>query len=203
MNEDSHSGSPEDPRPGSGTGPRFADGRADAVPAGGAAAGLPAPPGNAGSGPPAAPDGVSGSPTAAGGASGTPAAPTAPATPVSPSDTWFSHLLSPAYDSKGWLKFLGVICIVAGGLQILTIVGILIAWLYIWLGVLLWQAGDRAGQAMHLRDPMMLEQYLHKLKTIIVIAGVATAIMVVASILGLIIAVILGGIATFMEMIPV
>ena len=30
---------------------------------------------------------------------------------------------------KGWLKFLGILTIIAGALQVLTIVGIVFAWL--------------------------------------------------------------------------
>ena len=37
----------------------------------------------------------------------------------------------------GWLKFLGIILIIAGGLYALTLVGIIIAWLPIWLGILI------------------------------------------------------------------
>ncbi|MFO7651171.1 MAG: DUF5362 family protein, partial [bacterium] len=43
----------------------------------------------------------------------------------------------------GWLKFFGIVTIIAGALNALSLVGILWAWLPIWLGVLLVQAGSR------------------------------------------------------------
>ncbi len=108
---------------------------------------------------------------------------------------WFLRLLAPAYDAQGWLKFLGFVLILMGGLQALTIIGVLWAWLFIWVGVLLWQAGDRAVQAAQMRDPRMLEQYLLKVKTVVVVGGVVTAIMVLVTVLGLLMFLALGGLA--------
>lgn len=99
---------------------------------------------------------------------------------------WFARFLTPAEDTKGWLKFMGIVSIVSGALMAFTVIGILWAWLYVWLGVLLWQAGDRAGQAVARRDAAMFEQYLLKLKTVIMIAGVVVAIGVLLTALGLV-----------------
>jgi hypothetical protein len=117
-------------------------------------------------------------------------------------EPWLMRLLVPVHDSRSWLKFLGVICIISGGITALTIVGLLFAWLYIWVGVLLWQAGDRAGQAMLIRDPLLVEQYLQKIKTVIVITGVVVAIGVVASVLSIGMVLTFGWMAAFMEMVP-
>ncbi len=54
------------------------------------------------------------------------------------------EMFAVATQSKGWLKFLGVLSIIGGVLSALTIVGILVAWLPIWMGVLLFQAGSQA-----------------------------------------------------------
>jgi hypothetical protein len=59
------------------------------------------------------------------------------------------ELSNPIYQARGWLKFLGVLSIIGGIVQALSIVGIIIAWLPIWMGVLMFQAGssiDAAGQ---------------------------------------------------------
>lgn len=45
---------------------------------------------------------------------------------------------------SGWLRFIGVVTIGAAIPSVLTIVGIVFAWLPIWLGVLLFQAGTAA-----------------------------------------------------------
>lgn len=120
-----------------------------------------------------------------------------------PWDGWFGRLVMPALESKGWLRFLGVVLIAWGALSVLTIVGILFAWLYIWVGVLLWQAADRAAQAAQLREPAMLEQFLQKLKTVIIVAGVATAVSVILSIFGLIMMFAFGWAASWMEMMDI
>lgn len=131
------------------------------------------------------------------------APPLEPGTPHGPSGPgaggWFERLILPAYESKGWLKFLGVLLIISGGFLALTIVGLLFAWLPIWIGVLLWQAGDRAGVAYGRRDPLMFEQYVQKLKTVIVIIGVVAAVKIVLMILAIGLVFTLGGMAALME----
>jgi hypothetical protein len=44
---------------------------------------------------------------------------------------------TPLFMGRGWLKFLGVISIIQGVLTAFSIVGILICWIPIWLGILL------------------------------------------------------------------
>ncbi len=135
-----------------------------------------------------------------GGSSPRPPLPPAAAPPPSlpdagsmpPPDDWLHRLLMPAYETKGWLKFLGAASVIVGGINALSIVGILWAWVYVWLGILLWQAGDRADQAHGRHDPFMLEQYLQKLKTVIMIAGVTTAIGVLLAVFGLLIVLSVG-----------
>jgi len=60
------------------------------------------------------------------------------------SETVVERLLVLAGQSRGWLKFIGLLSLIYGIITALTIVGILIAWLPIWMGVLLFQAGSRA-----------------------------------------------------------
>jgi hypothetical protein len=52
------------------------------------------------------------------------------------------ELSVPLFQAKGWLKFLGILSIIGGVFQALTIVGIIYAWIPIWSGVLLHQAGS-------------------------------------------------------------
>ena len=131
------------------------------------------------------------------------APPLEPGTPHGPdgpgAGDWLGRLILPAYESKGWLKFLGVLLIISGGFLALTIVGLLFAWLPIWIGVLLWQAGDRAGVAYGRRDPLMLEQYIQKLKTVIIIIGVVAAVKIVLAIMAIGMVFALGGMAALME----
>lgn len=79
---------------------------------------------------------------------------------------------------SAWLKFLGIINIAGGAICAITIVGILFAWLPIWLGVILFQAGDRAYQTQFSPDLMPLLQLLQKLRLYFLVTGVITIISV-------------------------
>ena len=63
-----------------------------------------------------------------------------------------AQLRRTAVSMGSWLKFLGIVSIVSGALLAFTIIGLIFAWLPIWLGVLLFQAGDRANRAEHSDD---------------------------------------------------
>lgn len=82
-----------------------------------------------------------------------------------------------AANMTGWLKFLGIISIIQGALTALSIVGIIIAWLPIWMGVLLFQAGDRATRARNSADGSELAGMLEKLKLYFVIQGILVIVM--------------------------
>ncbi len=56
-------------------------------------------------------------------------------------------LQNSAVNMTGWLKFVGIVTIVSGALAALSVVGIIFAWIPIWLGILLMQAAARAENA--------------------------------------------------------
>ncbi|RMH81242.1 MAG: hypothetical protein D6681_18275 [Calditrichaeota bacterium] len=78
-----------------------------------------------------------------------------------------------------WLKFLGVLTIISGALTALTFVGIIVAWIPIWLGVLMFQAGERAQQLRFSQNWDYLAEMMEKLRTYFVIYGVVTIIALV------------------------
>lgn len=82
----------------------------------------------------------------------------------------------PLYASRGWLKFLGIMSIIGGAFMVLTIWGILIAWLPIWMGVLLFQAGSTAEQGFHSADPSAINRSLGKLNIYFIIMSVLVII---------------------------
>ncbi len=77
-----------------------------------------------------------------------------------------------AVEATPWLKFIGVMSIIYGALMCLTIVGILVAWLPIWMGILLFQAGNAAKDSQVLDNPVLLVDMMKKLKTFFIINGV-------------------------------
>ncbi len=95
------------------------------------------------------------------------------------------ELSTPIYQAKGWLKFLGVLTILTGVAQALSIVGILFAWLPIWMGVLLYQAGSNIESAAQFGDKFGFLRSMGSLKTYFVLNGVLTLIAIVISLLTL------------------
>jgi hypothetical protein len=89
-----------------------------------------------------------------------------------------SHLVQelslPIYQSRGWLKFLGVMTILGGVLQASTIVGIIVAWLPIWMGVVMFQAGSAIEPASLIGDKFAFLRSMGNLKTYFMLQGVLT-----------------------------
>ncbi len=94
-----------------------------------------------------------------------------------------SQASRPLYESKGWMKLLGVISIVSGGLSALSIIGIVFAWLPIWLGVLLWKAGNAVEAAHEAGDAAQFLDSQSKLKTYFMITGIVALIGIILSVL--------------------
>jgi len=59
----------------------------------------------------------------------------------------------PLIDASFWMKLVGVAAIVYGAIVCLSLVGIIIGWLPIWIGVLYWQAGSIYQQLEQRPDP--------------------------------------------------
>ena len=70
--------------------------------------------------------------------------------------------------------------IIYGIITALTLVGIIIAWLPIWMGVLLFQAGSRAESAAVTKQPVELVTMMDKLKVYFIIQGVLAIIGLVS-----------------------
>jgi hypothetical protein len=85
----------------------------------------------------------------------------------------------PIFQCKGWMRFLAVLSILDGAVCVFTVVGIVIAWLPIWVGVLLWQSSSRIERAEQAGDKASLVASLGKLKTYFVIQGVITLLGII------------------------
>jgi hypothetical protein len=90
----------------------------------------------------------------------------------------------PIYRGKTWLKILGILTIVYGAILVFTIVGILIAWLPIWMGVLLIQSASsiEAVRASGAKEDLV--RSLGKLRLYFTIAGILAVILLAAALLG-------------------
>jgi len=107
-------------------------------------------------------------------------------------DQVWEQLVASATKSKGWMKFLGIIMIISGALTAISVVGILWAWIYIWLGILLLQAGNKATELLASKSPENLVEYQSKLSSFFQITGILTIVALGLAVIALIIASIMG-----------
>lgn len=94
---------------------------------------------------------------------------------------------------KGWMKFLGLMNIIGGALNCLSIVGILWGWIPIWIGIILMGAGGRADEFARQGDSAALEGLMGKLKTYFTISGIMLIVSMVMSVIAAIAWVLLIG----------
>ncbi len=88
----------------------------------------------------------------------------------------------PLYQGRGWIKFLGIMSIVQGVMAALTIVGAIVAWLPIWVGILLYQSATTMEKAYALGDKRTFAVAMGKLKTYFLIQGIVTLIGIIIAI---------------------
>ena len=98
---------------------------------------------------------------------------------------------TPMFRTKGWLRFVGVMSIIYGILAVFTIWGILIAWLPIWMGVLLFQAAGAVEMAYTTGDQEQLVLSLDKIRLFFVLTGITTLVSVVIAVLAVIAAIMI------------
>ena len=98
------------------------------------------------------------------------------------------ELSHPLYSSKGWIKLVGVLLLIYGIFAALTLVGIIIAWLPIWLGILLIQSSNRIADAQLSGDKFAMIKAQSNLGTYFTIYGVLTLLGIVFGIIVFIVA---------------
>ena len=91
----------------------------------------------------------------------------------------------PIYQGRNWIKFLGVLSIIQGIVMVFTLVGIIIAWLPIWMGVILYQSAAKMEQAYVAGDKGGFYDSMSKLKLYFVIQGVMALIGIIFAIFAL------------------
>ncbi|MBZ0242168.1 MAG: DUF5362 domain-containing protein [Bacteroidales bacterium] len=89
------------------------------------------------------------------------------------------ELMQPLKNATGWIKFLGVLLIVYGIITALTIVGLLIAWLPIWLGVLLLRASKNTNAAYYQGSKAAVLAALNNVGSFFTVYGVVTLIGII------------------------
>jgi hypothetical protein len=90
----------------------------------------------------------------------------------------------PIHQAKGWMKLVGVLSILQGVLVVVTTLGLglIFAWLPIWMGVLLMQSASAVERAYASGDEGQLVLSLSKIKTYFIITGVLLLVGLIASV---------------------
>jgi len=87
-----------------------------------------------------------------------------------------ANVMRPLNDSAGWMKLIGTLGIIYGVLMGLTIVGLIVAWLPIWMGILLRGAAVEAQAAYASGDETAAVTATSKLQTIFKVQGIIVLI---------------------------
>jgi hypothetical protein len=91
--------------------------------------------------------------------------------------------IAPLCQAAGWLKFLGILNIILGVLYCLTIIGLIIGWLPIWIGISLNKASDSLRAGYESQDGGQIEAGMDSLALVFRIFGVLAIIGLVINVL--------------------
>jgi heme/copper-type cytochrome/quinol oxidase subunit 1 len=101
------------------------------------------------------------------------------------------RLLDPLYRAKGWIKFAGIMSIIYGIFNALSVIGIIIAWLPIWMGIVLVSASKLIQQAYDNDREQDMVTSLDKLGTYFKIFGVVMIVALVIAVIGILAAIMI------------
>ena len=92
------------------------------------------------------------------------------------------RLVYPLYQSLIWIRLFAVCLIFYGALITITGVGVLIAWLPMWIGVILLLTSKSIASAYRDNDEQAFMHSISRLKTIFITLGLSSVALVIASI---------------------
>lgn len=101
---------------------------------------------------------------------------------------------APVFQARGWMKLIGILSIISGVLSAITIIGIIFAWLPIWMGIILYQAGSSSEQAYYNGDKYSFLKSMSQLKLYFTIMGITTLIGIILMVI-MVIVFLAGGLA--------
>ena len=94
-------------------------------------------------------------------------------------------MVEPLYRSKFWMQLIGVMMILSGVLTALSIIGIVIAWIPIWAGVVLMQAAGAVHRAYNSGEANEATYAMGKLRIYFTIFGVLMLIYIFLCVIGM------------------
>ena len=89
-------------------------------------------------------------------------------------------IITSCKEMKGWIKFLAIVWIICGGLYALTIIGIIVAWIPIWLGTILLKVSNNCGEVAEAKEGSLVNMFA-SLKSFFLLTGIFTIISIALS----------------------
>lgn len=85
----------------------------------------------------------------------------------------------PLFQARLWIKLVGVVSVAIGVIIAISIVGLIVAWLPIWMGIVLYRAASTVEAALHTGDRQALIQALGQLRLFFTIMGVVALLWLI------------------------
>ena len=108
----------------------------------------------------------------------------------------------PLFGAKGWLKLIGILMLIYGVMMAITVIGIIIAWLPIWIGILLMQTAARINDAQITGRKEALVKAQSSLATYFTVYGVLTLIGLIAMGIAIIVVLTTGALTHLWDLRP-
>jgi hypothetical protein len=89
-------------------------------------------------------------------------------------------VITSSKDMNGWIKFLAIFSIAIGALYALSIFGIIIAWMPIWLGIILLKVANSTREVAEGKVESLGNMFT-SLKTFFILTGIFTIISIALS----------------------
>ncbi|MFW6052636.1 MAG: DUF5362 family protein [Desulfosalsimonas sp.] len=102
-----------------------------------------------------------------------------------------TRVAEPLYRAKGWMKFAGILSIIQGALLVLSIWGIIICWLPIWMGIILCSASNHISTAYETNDDSEFRTSMGKLATYFRIFGILALVLIIIGVIGILVAILI------------
>lgn len=102
-----------------------------------------------------------------------------------------NRFMEPLYRARVWITFAGVLSIIQGVFSILSIWGIIICWIPIWMGILLCAASNHIRLAYETANEDDFMRSMDKLGTYFRILGIYTLVMLIIAVVAIVAAVLI------------
>lgn len=121
----------------------------------------------------------------------------APSSTLTPDNSTVRAIAGVLASNAAWIKFLAILNIISGAISCITIIGAIVGWLPIWLGVILLKAANSAREAESTGSQTELTEALQKVGLYFKINGILIVIMLAFYAIVFILSIAAGGFASY------